>query len=50
MIMAIYFALVIVCAKRGTLQVEFDIYGKMRHAKGVFQKLKGKENDFNERF
>ena len=48
MIMAAYFMLVIVCAKRGTLQMELDINGKMRHAKGVFQKLEGNENDLNE--
>jgi len=48
MILAAYFMLVIVCAKRGTLQMELDIYGKIRHAKGVFQRLEGKENDLNE--
>ena len=49
MIMEAYFMLVIVCAKRGTLQMELDINGKMRHTKGVFQKLEGKENDLNEK-
>ena len=48
MILAAYFTLVIVCAKRGTLQMELDIDEKIRHSKGVFQKLERKENGLNE--
>jgi len=47
-ILAAYFTIVIMCAKRGTLQMELDIYGKIRHAKGVFQRLEGKKNGLNE--
>jgi len=47
-ILVVYFILAIVYAKRATLQMELDIYGKMRHAKGVFQELDRRENDLNE--
>ena len=43
-----YFTLVVVCARRGTLQIELAILRELRHAKGVFQKLDGKGNDLNE--
>jgi len=46
-ILAAYFMLVIVCAKKATLSAESEIYEEMHNANGVFKKLEKRKNDLD---
>jgi diguanylate cyclase (GGDEF)-like protein len=48
-LLAAYFTLVIICAKRGTFLAESEIIGQLSFAKGVFQNLEKQKNDLGER-